>query len=41
MAAWNVVCGVMSVIGISAYIFLGCPSNESSMVVNIPDKYVH
>lgn len=36
MAAWNVIVGFMTVVGISSYAFIGCPGNEQSVVVNIP-----
>lgn len=38
MAAWNVAVGAFSVIGMISYAFLGCPMNEKSMVINIPDS---
>ncbi|XP_055379740.1 solute carrier organic anion transporter family member 74D-like isoform X2 [Condylostylus longicornis] len=37
MAAWNVACGLFSVLGMVTYAFLGCPGNENSMVMNIPE----
>nr|XP_014103547.1 solute carrier organic anion transporter family member 74D-like [Bactrocera oleae] len=36
MAAWNVLVGLLSVVGCIAYAFIGCPGNEQSMIVNIP-----
>lgn len=38
MAAWNVIVGFVTVAGIIAYAFIGCPGNEQSVVVNIHDK---
>uniref|UniRef100_A0A1B0EYU4 Solute carrier organic anion transporter family member n=1 Tax=Phlebotomus papatasi TaxID=29031 RepID=A0A1B0EYU4_PHLPP len=32
MAAWNVLVGGLSVIGMIGYVFLGCPANDNSMV---------
>ena len=36
MAAWNVLTGVISVLGILSYTMLGCPANEKSVVLNSP-----
>ncbi|XP_030370768.1 solute carrier organic anion transporter family member 74D [Scaptodrosophila lebanonensis] len=38
MAAWNVIVGFLTVAGILAYAFIGCPGNESSVIVNIHDS---
>ncbi|XP_011177962.3 solute carrier organic anion transporter family member 5A1 [Zeugodacus cucurbitae] len=38
MAAWNVLVGLLSVGGCIAYAFIGCPGNEQSMIVNIPES---
>lgn len=38
MAAWNVIVGFLTVVGIVSYAFIGCPGNEQSVVVNIHDK---
>lgn len=38
MAAWNVVVGVGTVIGMIVYIFLGCADNEKSVVLDYPMK---
>ncbi|EDW72267.1 uncharacterized protein Dwil_GK20832 [Drosophila willistoni] len=38
MAAWNVIVGFLTVAGILAYAFIGCPGNESSVIVNIHDN---
>ncbi|XP_059613651.1 solute carrier organic anion transporter family member 74D-like [Phlebotomus argentipes] len=32
MAAWNVLVGALSVVGMIGYVFLGCPANDNSMV---------
>uniref|UniRef100_A0A1B0CFB6 Kazal-like domain-containing protein n=1 Tax=Lutzomyia longipalpis TaxID=7200 RepID=A0A1B0CFB6_LUTLO len=32
MAAWNVLVGGLSVVGMIGYVFLGCPANDNSMV---------
>ncbi|XP_020712743.1 LOW QUALITY PROTEIN: solute carrier organic anion transporter family member 4A1 [Ceratitis capitata] len=37
MAAWNVFVGLLSVAGCIAYAFIGCPGNEQSMIINIPE----
>lgn len=34
LAAWNVLVGLFSVVGIIGYIFLGCKATENSIVVN-------
>ncbi|XP_053687130.1 solute carrier organic anion transporter family member 74D-like [Sabethes cyaneus] len=34
MAAWNVLVGVLSVMGMVAYAFLGCKASENSVIVN-------
>ncbi|XP_049306701.1 solute carrier organic anion transporter family member 4A1 [Bactrocera dorsalis] len=38
MAAWNVIVGFLTVAGILAYAFIGCPGNEQSVIVNIHDS---
>lgn len=38
MAAWNVIVGFLTVAGILAYAFIGCPGNEQSVIVNIHDR---
>ncbi|GAB0096936.1 Solute carrier organic anion transporter family member [Sergentomyia squamirostris] len=38
MAAWNVLVGGLSVIGMISYIFLGCPANDNSMVTEYTAK---
>ncbi|XP_054738862.1 solute carrier organic anion transporter family member 74D-like [Anastrepha obliqua] len=38
MAAWNVLVGLLTVVGCVAYAFIGCPANEQSMIVNIPES---
>lgn len=38
MAAWNVAVGLFSVLGMISYSFLGCPGNEKSMVINLPES---
>ncbi|XP_022217786.2 solute carrier organic anion transporter family member 74D [Drosophila obscura] len=38
MAAWNVICGFLTMAGILTYAFIGCPGNESSVIVNIHDS---
>ncbi|XP_067632743.1 solute carrier organic anion transporter family member 74D-like isoform X2 [Eurosta solidaginis] len=38
MAAWNVIVGFLTVGGILAYAFIGCPGNEQSVIVNIHDR---
>lgn len=38
MAAWNVAVGLFSVLGMISYSFLGCPGNEKSMVINLPER---
>ncbi|XP_058123533.1 solute carrier organic anion transporter family member 74D-like [Anopheles ziemanni] len=38
MAAWNVIVGVLSVMGMIAYAFLGCSASEDSVIVNIPSQ---
>uniref|UniRef100_A0A182WBM8 Kazal-like domain-containing protein n=1 Tax=Anopheles minimus TaxID=112268 RepID=A0A182WBM8_9DIPT len=38
MAAWNVIVGVLSVMGMIAYAFLGCTASEDSVIVNIPSQ---
>ncbi|KAH8291203.1 hypothetical protein KR054_009739 [Drosophila jambulina] len=38
MAAWNVIVGFLTMAGILAYAFIGCPGNESSVIVNIHDS---
>ncbi|XP_067634401.1 solute carrier organic anion transporter family member 74D-like [Eurosta solidaginis] len=37
LAGWNVLVGILTVAGCVAYAFIGCPGNEQSMIVNIPD----
>lgn len=34
MAAWNVVVGALSVVGILAYVYLGCDANENTMIAS-------
>lgn len=36
MAAWNVIVGILTVFGVTSYIYLGCADNERSVVVNYP-----
>ncbi|XP_055606814.1 solute carrier organic anion transporter family member 74D [Uranotaenia lowii] len=36
MAAWNVLVGALSVIGMVVYAFLGCAASENSVIVNHP-----
>ncbi|XP_039275569.1 solute carrier organic anion transporter family member 74D [Nilaparvata lugens] len=31
MAAWNVLVGVISILGITSYVFLGCPANDNHL----------
>uniref|UniRef100_A0A182UP32 Solute carrier organic anion transporter family member n=1 Tax=Anopheles merus TaxID=30066 RepID=A0A182UP32_ANOME len=38
MAAWNVIVGLLSVMGMIAYAFLGCSASENSVIVNIPSQ---
>lgn len=38
LAAWNVITGFLTVIGVLAYAFIGCPGNEKSVIVNIHDR---
>ncbi|XP_035917032.1 solute carrier organic anion transporter family member 74D-like [Anopheles stephensi] len=38
MAAWNVIVGILSVMGMIAYAFLGCTASENSVIVNIPSQ---
>uniref|UniRef100_A0A182QCQ2 Solute carrier organic anion transporter family member n=1 Tax=Anopheles farauti TaxID=69004 RepID=A0A182QCQ2_9DIPT len=38
MAAWNVIVGLLSVLGMIAYAFLGCSASENSVIVNIPSQ---
>ncbi|XP_050093605.1 solute carrier organic anion transporter family member 74D-like [Anopheles aquasalis] len=38
MAAWNVFVGMLSVMGMIAYAFLGCSASENSVIVNIPSQ---
>uniref|UniRef100_A0AAG5DEJ1 Solute carrier organic anion transporter family member n=1 Tax=Anopheles atroparvus TaxID=41427 RepID=A0AAG5DEJ1_ANOAO len=38
MAAWNVIVGLLSVMGMIAYAFLGCSASEDSVIVNIPSQ---
>lgn len=40
MAAWNVLVGIASVIGILSYTMLGCPDNERSVVINYSSRLV-
>lgn len=34
MAAWNVLVGAVSVMGILSYTMLGCTDNEKSIIIN-------
>lgn len=34
MAAWNVIVGALSVVGILAYVYLGCDANENTMIAS-------
>lgn len=34
MAAWNVVVGALSVVGILTYVYLGCDANENTMIAS-------
>lgn len=36
LAIWNVFVGLISVIGMISYAFLGCVENENSVIVNTP-----
>ncbi|XP_058460413.1 solute carrier organic anion transporter family member 74D-like [Malaya genurostris] len=36
LAAWNVLVGISSVMGMITYAFLGCPASESSVTINDP-----
>ncbi|XP_058461062.1 solute carrier organic anion transporter family member 74D-like [Malaya genurostris] len=36
MAAWNVLVGILSVMGMVMYAFLGCTASENSVIVNHP-----
>lgn len=37
LAAWNVIVGAISVMGMISYAFLGCPANDNQIVVNEND----
>ncbi|XP_058831551.1 solute carrier organic anion transporter family member 74D-like isoform X2 [Topomyia yanbarensis] len=36
LAAWNVLVGALSVMGMVIYAFLGCSASESSVIINLP-----
>lgn len=36
LALWNVFVGFLSIVGMIGYSFLGCDSNENSMMLNFP-----
>lgn len=40
MAAWNVIVGAITVMGMLSYTMLGCPDNERGVVANYGDRYV-
>lgn len=38
MAAWNVIVGFLSFLGILSFSLIGCSGNEQSIAVNIPTE---
>lgn len=40
MAAWNVIVGAITVMGMLSYTMLGCPDNERGVVANYDVQYV-
>lgn len=38
MASWNIIVGILTALGMTWYMFLGCSDNERAFVLNYPTR---